>query len=396
MNERTHDRTDEKIWADSGDSHLVEPPDLFTEALPPALAERMPRSVKDPGGEWETVTVDGQSFRRRLPTFRRQLDAGPPPGRKPKDAPLESFADIERRAPGANDPVARLADLDDEGIWAEVIYPSLGIWSFSIRDPELLRRGVMALNDWAIAFQATSPRYVCAASMPLLDVGHTVAEMERAADLGFKVAFFTTRPPAGRDPYHAESWEPVWAAAEATGMVIGFHIGTEPHDPDQDTGVAHRGPGGAVLNYVEVSFGGQRCAAQLVASGALERHRGLRVLVSEGGATWGPFLADRMDEAYRQHGFVARPTLDRLPSVSLYEQVYASFQHDRSAVVAATAMGWRNVMWGSDYPHLEGTFGHTQKTLHELFDDVAPADRRRITVGAFEELFPHVPPAPGS
>lgn len=49
---------------------------------------------------------------------------------------------------------------------------------------------------------------------------------------------------------------------------------------------------------------------------------------------------------------------------------------------------------GSDYPHLEGTYGHTQKTLHELFDDVDETSRRRITVGAFEELFPHVPPAP--
>src|SRR5579875_2095848 len=49
---------------------------------------------------------------------------------------------------------------------------------------------------------------------------------------------------------------------------------------------------------------------------------------------------------------------------------------------------------GSDYPHYEGTFGHTQKVLHELFDDVSPDLRQRITVGAFEELFPHVPPAP--
>ena len=45
-------------------------------------------------------------------------------------------------------------------------------------------------------------------------------------------------------------------------------------------------------------------------------------------------------------------------------------------------MGYRNVMWGSDYPHIEGTFGHTQKTLHELFDEVAPDSlphpRRRV------------------
>jgi hypothetical protein len=47
-------------------------------------------------------------------------------------------------------------------------------------------------------------------------------------------------------------------------------------------------------------------------------------------------------------------------------------------------------VWGSDYPHLEGTYGHTQKTLHELFDDQAEATRMRITQGSFEDLFPHV------
>ncbi len=107
-------------------------------------------------------------------------------------------------------------------------------------------------------------------------------------------------------------------------------------------------------------------------------------------------MADRLDEAYRQHASAVRPRLSRLPSEYLYENVYASFQHDRSAVAAVTAMGWRNVCWGSDYPHLEGTFGHTQKTLHELFDDVDAPTRERITRGAFEELFPHVPPAPAS
>jgi predicted TIM-barrel fold metal-dependent hydrolase len=76
--------------------------------------------------------------------------------------------------------------------------------------------------------------------------------------------------------------------------------------------------------------------------------------------------------------------------------VYASFQHDRSAVKAMTAMGWKNVCWGSDYPHLEGTFGHTQKTLHELFDDIEPAAARRITVGAFQEMFPTIPEAPAN
>jgi hypothetical protein len=57
-------------------------------------------------------------------------------------------------------------------------------------------------------------------------------------------------------------------------------------------------------------------------------------------------------------------------------------------------MGFHNVMWGSDYPHMEGTYGHTQDTLHHLFDGVDPKVTERITVGAFTELFPQVPSLP--
>ena len=59
-----------------------------------------------------------------------------------------------------------------------------------------------------------------------------------------------------------------------------------------------------------------------------------------------------------------------------------------SAVGAMQHLGWNNVMWGSDYPHLEGTYGHTQKTLHELFHDTPEPIRHRITIGAFHDLFP--------
>jgi predicted TIM-barrel fold metal-dependent hydrolase len=377
------------LWANSGDAHLSEPPELFDD-LPQDLRERMPRSVKDPSGAFETIFVDGQSFQRDLPQIvgpRRSTAS------MPEDAdPGEMLA----RMSGGNDPTRRLRDLDEEGIWAELIYPSLGVWSFSIRTPDLARAGTRVVNDWAIAFQRGSPRFVCAASLPLLDVDDAVAELHRAADLGFVCGFIPVRPPIGRPDWQDDEWSPLWAAFAETGLVIGIHVGTEPHDPAHRTGVYHRGPGGAVLNYVETTYGGQRCVSQLIAGGALERHQGLKVLLSEGGATWGPFMADRMDEAYRQHGAAVRPKLSKLPSEYLYEQVYASFQHDRSAVAAHVAMGWQNIMWGSDYPHYEGTFGHTQKTLHELFDDVDPVASRRIRLGAFEALFPLVPALPAN
>ncbi|HEX6657084.1 MAG TPA: amidohydrolase family protein, partial [Ilumatobacter sp.] len=157
-----------------------------------------------------------------------------------------------------------------------------------------------------------------------------------------------------------------------------------------DPAAKFRGPGGAILNYVETTYGGQYAAMKLVTSGALERHPNLRILVSEGGATWVPFIGDRMNEAYRQHGMFVRPPLAKLPKEYLYRQVYASFQHDESAPAALWAMGYQNVMFGSDYPHMEGTFGHTQKTLQEVLGDVTPDVRQRITLGTFEELFPHI------
>jgi len=370
-----------KIWANSGDSHLVEPDDLFETSLPADLAARMPRSVKHEDGRHETLYVDGKEFVRSMPSATLLVD--------------ENGKSVTDRAPGANDPVLRLKDLDQEGIWAEVVYPSIGIWTSSIEDPALLAAGASAINDWSITYQQSSLRYVCTATIPLLDVDDAVAEIRRASALGFKAGFFSVVPPA-KDDWNYPSWEPVWEALSETGMVLAFHIGTEPFAGDSFAGRYLRGPGGAILNYMETTYGGQRAVSKMIASGVFDRHPTIKVLVSEGGATWGPFVADRLDEAYRQHGSMVKPKLNRLPSEYLYESVYASFQHDRSAVPAMTAMGWKNVLWGSDYPHLEGTFGHSQKVLHELFDDISEADRRRMTVGAFEELFPHVPAAPES
>ena len=388
------DASGNKIWANSGDSHIIEPLDLF-EKLPEHLRDRMPRSVKDPSGDFETIYIDGQEFRRELPkpTPGKERKSGIGINAHPTDATADEFIN---RALGGNDPVKRLADLDEEGVWGEVIYPSLGIWAFNIRTPEVARVGAQALNEFALDFQSDSPRFVCCASIPLVDVDDAVAEIKRSSNAGFYAGFLPVRPPFGRPEWNDEEWDPMWAAFAETGMVIGFHIGTEPVDPAGRVGIYYRGRGGAVLNYVETTYGGQRAVTQVIACGALDRHPDLRVLVSEGGATWGPFIADRMDEGYRQHGAAVRPTLSKLPSQYLYEQVYASFQHDASAVAASSAMGWKNVMWGSDYPHFEGTFGHTQKTLHELFDGVNDEISQRIRIGAFQELFPHVPALPHS
>ena len=371
-----------KLWANSGDSHATGETQRWSEILPQDIAERMPRSVKDPDGEYETVHVDGKSFRRKLPKILTKTDASG-----------KTIAELvsERGAGSLED---RLRDLDQEGVWAEVVYASLGLWENMLTDPEMVKVVARLQNEWLVSEVAakSNDRLVPTGSVPLLNIEDAVAEVRHAADVGLKCISLPTGLPEGVPDLNREHWDPFWAACEEAGMVLGFHIGS---DGGEDGPVKFRGPGGAILNYVETTYGGQRVATKLISSGALDRHPDLKILISEGGSTWVPFLGDRMNEAYRQHGMFVRPTLSQLPKDILYRQVYTSFQHDETAPAALWAMGYQNVMWGSDYPHIEGTLGHTQKTLHELFDDLDAAVSHRIRIGAFKELFPHVsdPPA---
>jgi len=374
-----------KIWANSADSHFIEPDGLYEDRLPASLAARLPRSVKAEDGKSETVYIDGEKFERRLPTPIKEGEfAG------------ETISTLSARPPGAGDPVLRLKDLDQEGIWAEITFPSLGMWGNLVKDPELIREGARAQNDWAYeTLVGVSPRYVPTATVPLVDVADAVAEIERVAEMGYFAAFLPVSTPIGTPDWNEDHWEPVWAAMEAANLLAAFHIGTDTN-PAGGPPVGFRGPGGAILNYVETAYGGQRAATKVITSGALMRHPNLKILIAEGGAAWAPALGDRMDEAYRQHGMFVRPKLDKLPSQFIRDQVYVSFQHDVTAVPAYLSMNYTNIMWGSDYPHLEGTYGHTQKTLSELFDGVDEKVLHHITQGAFAELFPKVPKAPAN
>ncbi len=364
------------LWTNSGDSHFIEPRDLFKANLPAELADRLPRSEKISDAE-EIVHIDGKSFRRQLPR---------PPQPSTARALMEFSEAMQQGGEGASKGTVRLEHLDDQGVWGEVVYPSLGLWYGLIDDPHLVAEAARVLNDHVHdELIRTSPRFVPTATLPLQSVELSVQEIHRCADLGFHAIFLPTEP-APSDPYwNDDHWEPLWDACEEAGLVVGVHIGT-----DADGNRKYKNPGGALLNYLDTSFGGQKAAAQFVAGGALERHPDLRVLISEGGATWAPFIGDRLNEAYRQHHMFNDGRLTKPPKDYIMEQVYASFQHDETAVPAFTGMGFHNILFGTDYPHIEGTYPHTQKVLAEVFAGVADDVSYRIRIGAFLELFPSV------
>jgi predicted TIM-barrel fold metal-dependent hydrolase len=369
------------LWTCSGDSHFIEPPELFTENLPKALADRLPRSEKISDDE-EIVHIDGTSFRRKLPR---------PPKPSTAKAMTDFFLAMQQGGDGQGKGSVRVQHLDDQGVWGEVVYPSLGLWYGQIQDAHLVHEAAKVLNDFVHdELIRTSPRFVPTATLPLQSVERSIEEAQRCAGLGFLAVFLPTEPSRDQPYRNDDHWEPLWAACAEAGLVIGVHIGT-----DAEGNRPYRNPGGALLNYLDTTFGGQKAAAQFVAGGALERHPTLRVLISEGGATWAPFVGDRLNEAYRQHPMFDDGRLPMPPKDYLMRQVYASFQHDETAIPAMTAMGYRNVLFGTDYPHIEGTYPHTQKVLAEILEGVDADTSARVRYGSFLELFPSVglPPA---
>jgi predicted TIM-barrel fold metal-dependent hydrolase len=364
------------LWTCSGDSHFSEPPNLYKDNLPKHLADRLPRSEKLNDQE-EIVHIDGKQFRRKLPK---------PSSPEMAEARRVFSEGMSQGGLGATDPTVRLQHLDEQGVWAELTFPSLGLWYGEIDDPELAAPAAVVANDFVHEqLIKSSPRFVPTATLPLQSVEYSVKEAQRAAGMGFHAVFMPTTLNPDRPRWNEDYWEPLWAACEEAGLVVAWHIGTDA------SGVRpFKNPGGAMLNYLETTYGGQKAAAQMVCSGALERHPDLKVMISEGGATWVPFVGDRLNEAYRQHYMYNDGRITKPPKEYIMSQVYASFQHDETAVAAMTSMGYRNAMFGTDYPHIEGTFPHTQKVLHELLDGTDEETSERIRLGAFLELFPSV------
>ena len=136
-----------KIWANSGDAHLIEPDDLFVNRLPAELAARMPRreAVDD---QTEIIHIDGESYTMKM-AYRPKMTA-----EYVEQHGLDRSligTPIQARWPmqGIRDLEARLADLDKEGIWGEVVYASVGLWNGLIRSPDLYREGCPGLQRLA-------------------------------------------------------------------------------------------------------------------------------------------------------------------------------------------------------------------------------------------------------
>jgi predicted TIM-barrel fold metal-dependent hydrolase len=122
-----------------------------------------------------------------------------------------------------------------------------------------------------------------------------------------------------------------------------------------------------VANYTTVASNIIGTVAQLCASGVLATFPELEVVMTESNAGWLAWTMFQMDEAHKKHGHWAKPKLEMPPSEYCKRQVQATFQEDPIAIANRGYTGLRCLMWGSDYPHWEGTWPNSQAALEKLF-----------------------------
>ncbi|MCA9504161.1 MAG: amidohydrolase [Spirochaetaceae bacterium] len=356
----------------SSDSHIIEPPDLWTERVDARFRDRAPRIVREDDGDF--WYIDGQ---------RSMSFLGVQTGdRFEKDATeLVTVARFEDVRPASYDPARYVEENRKDGIVGSVVYPSEALLAYSIPDPALCSATMRAYNDFIAEFCTHDPaRLKGIALVNVDDPAEAVAEMQRARRLGLEGIMITVLPPADR-AYDHPMYEPVWAAAVDLDLPISMHVATgrsalsaSEKQTSLRTGVTE------AAFYLQDHFV-RKSIGEMIFSGVFMRHPKLRVGSIEHEVSWVPFFLFQADYCYTDRpvrGDWLRFPDGTLPSDYFRQNCFLSFQEDRVGIRVRDVCGIETLMWGSDYPHTESTFPRSREITGEILADVPQAEQQLI------------------
>ncbi|MFZ4669983.1 MAG: amidohydrolase family protein, partial [Microthrixaceae bacterium] len=191
-------------------------------------------------------------------------------------------------------------------------------------------------------------------------------------------------------PLYHPDYEPLWAELEALGLPVNVHGGTGL--PDYGAFAFS-----LLLYLVEVPFYAQRPLVHMMLSGAFERHPDLKFVITESGAEWIIPLVERLDgvlETIRATGatgelrFAEEAVLPKSATEYVRQNVWMGVsQPTPGDLRARDVLGPDRFMWGSDYPHDEGTHPFTVEGLRALFGDLPPAEIHDLVAGNAAALY---------
>jgi predicted TIM-barrel fold metal-dependent hydrolase len=339
----------------SADNHISLADDIFYDRFPEDLKEKAPRIWYEDGAY--QVGRKGQSF---LPgdfsAVLMQYD----------DLPGAASTNIE----------ARIQELREDGVEKELAFPNAVLALFHYPDKKLRELSFRIYNEYIAELQERSNGHFYAAGLiNWWDPEGTRETLAELKSLGLKTFLMPLNP--GKDDdgnpidYASTAMRPVWDEIEASGVPIAHHIGeTPPKSPCEFNQVVV----GMMINI----DGFRETFSKYIFGGILDDHPALRIGWFEGGISWVPWAlqdAEHLVGSY-QHMF-NRPLLH---DVRYYWDTHmsASFMVDPLGLQLIDQIGMDKVMWSSDYPHNESTYGYSEKSLKAVVDAVGPANAKKI------------------
>ncbi len=366
----------------SVDDHLMEPPEAFVGRMPKKFEERAPRVIETEEGH-EVWSIDGK------PYF--QVGFMAVAGREKEDHRVEP-ARFDEVRPGCYRIKDRLKDMDINGVWASVNFPS-GVTGFGgtlfseLEDREFGLACTRAWNDWLFEeWHGGCPERIVPLGITYVaDPELGADEIRRNAARGFTAVTLPEQPhkqglPAVFDPY----WEPIIRACAETDTVLNLHVGS--------SGFASMPPGAPMLELGSTLFQSMAfdSCAEWLWSAWPARYPGLKIAMSEGGIAWVAGLIDRLDNIMARSGYgTGWPAKDVTPSECLRRNFWFCMIDDPSTVVTRQTIGVENILVESDYPHGDGTWPDTQEVLAKLLRGVPDDEIRMMTHENAAKLYRH-------
>jgi predicted TIM-barrel fold metal-dependent hydrolase len=355
------------------DGHILEPLDLWDKYIEPKFRDRAPRIVKGDNGKERLVIEEHMVGDRRI-GIGRIGGVGARQGIVAADT-----LEYKDGKPGGFDPHKRIPDMDADGIDAVFLYPSLGLFSGAIHDPQLAAAVCRAYNRWLADYCKPYPdRLFGVAMLPLQDVDLAIAEMRFAKkELGFRGGFLRPNPYDGKMINHAD-FEPFWAAAEDLDFSIGFHEGASSGMP---TVGVDRFEGRGAQHIISHTMEMMLACLAVIWGGVCEKHPKIRIGFLESGGGWiAPWL-DRMDRHFDDQGFNDSGLKTR-PSELFRRNCWISFEPvEGSLKVLADYVGPNKIMWATDYPHSDGFFPGAPDMVRERLKGTSAETQRGVLAG---------------
>lgn len=352
VSEAPHVDLPAKLRIVSADSHLEIGDDVFVERFPKHLSDKAPRVWFD---KYWHIGYKGEAEALKL-------------GERGTHALTRS------NLPSVADVAAHKDAMDAEGIEFEILFPQTLIGFIRYPDLEIQENMYRVYNEYTMdRLKANGGRSVPVAVFSnWWDPDAFEGAMQQIIDLGYKTFMVPCAPGKdrqGRELSYADPhFDRFWALANEAGLPVCFHIG-EAIDIDRRGGV------GAANMVLFAPF--RRPFGQMVFGGVFDRHPKLQVVFAEGGIAWVPPALQDAEAQFDIHQEILDP-IEHRPSYYWHTHCSATFQNDRLGLSQIDLIGADRVMWASDYPHSEGSYGYGRLSMKTVVDMVGEAKGRLI------------------